>query len=390
MPTVGWILENAIERYWEGQPTPRDAVPAPPPVFICKRCGKKLSSPEELRNHFSLEHPLELPVLYVRREPLLRESVLRSAIGEDDVELVQCTRCDVQMDGDAWRPMELSKFRSQFAQTSNSTWNVRLVHKRALDNSRTEEKYHIRFRIPAVRALNAVDSHFVSMLVRNELRHPDLERFEASLPDEAPAREYGGALGDYALGIILKERRNPPHAPIGFSEFSVKMRSALEVLRLFSRPVALAVCSSIRFNLNDFCGRGAVNVTDLEIGLRFFRSLANEGAENGLPLEIPKGGVERPICPVDHITNHLLSACRVLSTSGKISLAELEVLRQFTRGMVPVSEQDLVKIHVICAEGYLRQGRWADALPHLRAIQFDPVLHRWAQHQLGSVSKHGS
>jgi hypothetical protein len=390
MPTVGWILENAVDHYWEGQPTPRDAERKPPPVFTCKRCGKKFSSPDNLRSHFSLEHPLELPVLYVRHDPLLRESVIRSAIAGDDVEIVQCTHCEVQMDGGTWRPMALPKFRSQFAQTTNSTWNVRLVHERAFDNSRTEEKFHIRFRIPNVHALNAVDSHFVSMLVVDELRHTDLERFEASLPDEAPAREYGGALGDYALGIILKERRNPPHAPIGFNEFSVKMRSALEVLRLFDRPVSLAVCSSIRFNLNDFYGGGVVNATELETGLRFFRSLANEDAEDALPAAIPEVGEKRPICPVDHITNHLLSACRVLSTDGKISLAELEALRQFTRGMIPVSEQDLAKIHVVCAKGYLDQGRWPDALPHLRAIQFDPVLHRWAQHQLGSASKHAS
>ena len=50
------------------------------------------------------------------------------------------------------------------------------------------------------------------------------------------------------------------------------------------------------------------------------------------------------------------------------------------------SEQDIAKVHVICAEGYLRLVRAPDALPHLRAIQFDPSLKHWAGRQLNAVS----
>jgi hypothetical protein len=268
MPTVGWILEDAVERFWEGQPKPAP-VHVPRRVFVCKRCGRKLQSSEDLRRHFSLEHPLELPALYVCGEPLLRESVLRATVKESDVELVQCTRCEVQIDGGRWQQLSLPDFRQHFTQTVNSTWNVRLIHERALDQARTEEEYHVRFRIPNTAALNAVDEHFLRTLVLDELRHSNLESFQSGLPVDAPAREYGGALGDYALGIILKERRNQPHAPVGFEEFAVKMRSALEVLKLFNRPLALAVSGSILFNLNDFHDHGTTTATELEIGLGF-------------------------------------------------------------------------------------------------------------------------
>jgi hypothetical protein len=219
-----------------------------------------------------------------------------------------------------------------------------------------------------------------------------LEQFEAALPSDAPAREYGGALGDYALGIILKERRSPPHAPVGFEEFAVKMRSALEVSKLFNRPVALAVSGSIRFNLNDFQDHATATASELDTGLRFFRNITEHVAADAVNRassgQAPSS--RRAICPVDQVSHRLLSACERLASGGKLSLAELEALRQLTRGMTPVSEQDLAKVHVICAEGYLRFARANDAVPHLRAIQFDPSLKIWAQHQLNAASPHGN
>src|SRR6516165_10092554 len=125
MPTVGWILEDAVERFWEGQPQP-DLAKTPHLVFVCKWCGGEFPSPEALHRHFSLEHPLQLPALYVHGKPLLRESVLRAPVRASDVELVHCTRCEVQIDGGPWRRCTLSEFRAQFSQPTNATWNVRL------------------------------------------------------------------------------------------------------------------------------------------------------------------------------------------------------------------------------------------------------------------------
>ncbi len=391
MPTVGWILEKAVERFWESQPNPV-LVPVPRPVFTCSRCGMKLSSPEELRRHLSLEHPLELPALYVHGNPLPRESVLRAPVGENDVQLFHCSRCEVQVDGAPWQDLAVSEFRTQFSQPRNSTWNVRLVHERPVDNSQTIEEYHVRFRIPHTSALNAVDTQFIRTLVLDELRPSDLEQFEAGLTVDAPAREYGSALGDYALGIILKERRRPPHAPVDFAEFVIKMRSALETLRHFHRPVALAVSSSIRFNLNDFRDYGTATATELEAALRFFRSITSAGASAEVVnprVPMPQKRSSHVVCPVDEVTHRLLSACGCLSNEGTLSLAHLEQLRQLARGMIPVSEQDLVKVHVICAEGYLRLARISDARPHLRAIQFDSVFKDWAQHCLEGISTNG-
>ena len=385
-------MEGAVERFWEGQP-PVVTARVAPLVFRCSQCGRIFTSAEELRCHFSLDHPLELPALYVGGEPLLRESVIRAPVTETDVELVQCTRCGAQADGGTWQEFPLPAFRQRFAQAVNSTWNIRLIHERAFDNTRTEEEYHVRFRIPDVPALNLLDERFLRTLVLEELRHSDLERYCADLPVDAPAREYGAALGDYALGIILKERTNPPHAPIGFDEFTVKMRSAMEVLKLFNRPIALAVSAAIRFNLNDFQFHGATDATELEHGLRFFRSIIAETSSGEAAVELPlirSTSFQRPVCPVDRVSHQLLGSCARLAGGGVLPLAELEALRQLTRGMNPVSEQDLLKTHVICAAGYLRIGHATDAIPHLRAVQFDPGLRNWAQRQLNAIPPNGN
>lgn len=359
-----------------------------PPVIPCSRCGKEVASAEELRRHFSIEHPLELPALYVAGQPILRETVIRVPVLPTDVELFQCTYCDVQVDGGVWQRVGMQEFRQLFAGTKNSTWNVRLAHNRPEDGSSTGERYEIRFRIPDDFPLNLVDECFVRLLVRDDLRHSDLEQFEHDLPVDTPVREYGGALGDYALGIMLKERRVPPRSLMGFDEFAVKMRSALEVLRYFKRYVALAVSGSVRFILNDFHDPYTETAADLEIGMCFFRSIIGRPvahSSTALKSTGQKKYYERAVCPLDMISHRLLSACRSLMPGGVLSLDELEALRQLTRGAVPVSEQDLAKIHVICAEGYIRLSASMDALPHLQAVQFVRPFNNWAQRQLESL-----
>ncbi len=387
MPTVGWIREKDEERFLEGQAPPARG-PVKPRGFPCSSCGINLPSIEELRHHLRLEHPLGLPALYVQAQPLLQESVVRAPVAESDVRLFRCSSCRVQVDGSQWEDMAVSEFRKRFTRATNSTWRIRLVHERRVDHAQTTSDYFVRFRIPHASDLNEVDSHFIQTLVLDDLRHPDLERFESGLKDkDAPAREYGGALGEYALGIILKERRSYSHAPVGFAEFESKMRSALKILRDFHRPVALTVSSSIRFNLNDFHDYGTTTATELEAALRFFRKCANlpvKAEAVGGEMSTPplQDGAPHPICPIDQVTCNLLSACGHLCDGDVLSLTHLNELRQLIRGGTMISTHDLAKVHVICSEGYLRLGRASDARPHLHAIQFDSVFKRWVQHRL--------
>jgi|SRR5665213_1408239 len=210
MPTVGWIIEDAIERFWEAHPVATFPRPAPQ-RFVCRACSNVFTSAEELRRHYGLRHPVALPALHICGDPLPRSSALRARMSEEDVELVQCTSCEVQVDGGAWRQMKPREFGKRLAQCDSGTWNVRLLHERSEDGSRIHDDYHIRVLVADLGQLDAVDEEFVRRLVREDLKHADLAEFQAELPKEMAAREYGAALGDYALGVLLKERKEERH-----------------------------------------------------------------------------------------------------------------------------------------------------------------------------------
>jgi hypothetical protein len=388
MPTVGWILEDAIDRFWESQPFPRP-LSATPQRFVCGACGQVLTSAEELRRHYSLCHPLELPSLYVQGEPLHRSTAIRNVLLEKDIEFVQCTLCEVQVDGGAWSQLKPQQFRKRLAQCTSGTWNVRLLHERAEDGARTHCDYHIRLRVADTSTLDAVDAEFVGKLVHEDLRHSDLAKYESSLPHDLAGREYAGALGDYALGVLLKERGEPRTFQVGFEEFASKMRAALDVLCSFDRLVARAVSASIRFNLNDLQYAGDVDGSDLEPGFRFFRSTTGaKGAAMAVDTRSPRRDwtLKRSVCPIDHNSHQLLRACALSLQPAASAQQVIAVLDSVTEGSHPVSTQDLAKFHVLAAEAYLRAGRIDDARDHIQAVQFDPVLKYWARRHLDIIT----
>jgi hypothetical protein len=384
MPTLSWIVETVIDRDAEA----RHVLRAPVPIvvrFPCKACGRSFSSSAELANHVSRAHPLELPSLYLRGQPLLRESVIRTPLQESDVHLVQCTSCRVRADAGRWREYSVTDFRRKLVQYESGTWDVDLIHERTTDGSRADAQYHIRFRIADPAKLDAVDQLFADTLLREGLTHSDLHQFQKGLPSDAAAREYGAALGNYVLGILLKERQVPIRSQLGLEEFAAKMRTALDVLQLFQRPLALAVCSSIRFNLNEFASDLTGAAVEVETGFTFFRSLGLEESSESEGPNVARGHKQTShtaICPVDQISHRILAVCGRL-LAGEQSCSDLEDLLAATNEGA-ISEQDLVKIRVICAEGYLRLGYEADALPHFRAVQYAPVFREWARRHLTS------
>jgi hypothetical protein len=387
MPTVGWIAEDATERFAEARHKPLPPTPLPSRIH-CQLCGGAFRTSAAFAEHVSRAHPLELPALYVHGRPLLRDSVLRSPLMDSEVSVAPCTYCEISVDGGSWRRLSPAEFCDRFVQATDATWNVHMVHERPIDGSRAEEYYHLRFRIPDAAHLESVDQLFLETLVREELGQSDLDRFCRGLPDMAAAREYGAALGDYALGVILKEQRAPIRSHVGLDEFASKMRSALDILCHFQRPVALAVCGSIGFNLNAFLrdAPAGANVVELGAGFRFFRGITTEAAADetsGSAAPVAMSANPHPICPVDAVSHRLLTACDQMARRG-LTPEEIEALWPLTADY-PVTEQDLVKARVICAEGFLRLGRPDDATPHLRALQHTPMFKEWARSHLAAL-----
>ena len=379
MPTIGWVLEDSLERFWEA----RDRFPAvratPPPV-ICQHCGRSFSDRDSLLSHYSAAHPLALPALYVAGRHLLRETTVRARVSSEDIVSAHATQCEVQIDGSNSRVITPARLSKEFARANNGTWHIRLVNERSADGSRVHVDYDVRFRIADPRTLDSVDETFVRRLARDELTHADIEAFADTLPRTPAEAEYGGALGEYALGLLIKEGRTPPRAPIAFEEFATKLKGALAILDQFERPVALAVTGAIRFILNDF-GHEGRTAAEIAVGRRFFRQLM---AGSAPPPDIVAEKPSLAVCPVDAVTHRLLGASGRMVREGRLGGDDVAALVRIAGGGNGISAQDVEKTHALLAVHYIGTGDRPMAKRHCRAIQFGRVLSYWAQTQLES------
>jgi hypothetical protein len=295
--------------------------------------------------------------------------------------MIHCSGCLLRVDGGAWHELSPADFRRQFATAKDAVWNVRLFNERPDDGSRSWADYDLRFRRARRRILNGIDALFLRTLAVDRISHDAIDRFEAGLPDSQPEREYGAALGDYAIGILLKEQRAPSRAPVDFAEFAVKMKGALEVLREFDRPVALAVVGAIRFNLNDFHDYGVPTAPDIATGLAFFRSLAATGAP---PKAAPTNNSSTaPVCPVDYVNHLLLSAATALIAKGSAAEAAGETLLAAIERAPIASGQDIDKSLMIRSELQIRRGRWTEALALVKPHRYDPAMKEYVRKRFG-------
>lgn len=382
MPTVGWIQESALDRVLEARARPTRAF-VPRIEFRCSWCQRAFATHEDLCIHTSQRHPLELPTLHLKGEPILRDHVVRTRLETPDVQLVQCTHCELQVDGGEWRSIEPDEFRKRFTSCSDAHWNIRLINDHTGRGAGVSDTYRIRFSVPDPETLDSIDDLFCRMLAIDEPGHGDLAAFDAALPTGTSAREYGAALGDYAVGVLLKEKRTALRSEPELKEASSRMRVAFETLRLFDRPLAQVVSGVVRFNLNDFRTARPTASAELDAGIRFFRQIT--GAE---PADEHTGTVDvgpfvsprAAICPIDTVSFQLLTVCERV-TSGDIWLAHVVGLEKACASE-PLNEYDASKLHALCAYGFLKIGQLVNARPHLRAIRFNPWMQSWVQRQL--------
>jgi len=394
--TIGWIMEAAEDRRAEAS---SDMWPyyssRQYQHYTCPLCGKVFLSVSALEEHqtrenYGLTHPLEAPEIYIMGEKLLDESVVRKQIEESELEILNSDECAVSRDGAPEKKCSVKELERILRECRESSLSVRLFHFRSFDGAILEKSYRISFRIPESELLDSVDRLFVRHLVKDGIQGKDIDRYQYELPKKALTDEYACALGDYAVGILLKDSpRSILTEVVDYNEFVAKMRSALEVLRHFERRIPLAVTACIRFNLNDFSRGAPEAIPELFESMRFFNDtimgrIPNEGYFNTYR---PEGTFELPVCPVDRTTQEILDALRLCHTSD-ISLSNKEnIVRRIAQGDSRTSEYDLLKIRVILAYSFLRANSFKSAEPLLRKIRFDPFFGEWAQKAMEAMSE---
>ncbi len=129
MPTVGWIQETNIERFWENPYPPERNEP---PKFPCDYCARVFPSLEDLDRHLGIGHPLSIPLLHVRAQPAVSDFSIRTTFQPNDVVILNCTACWISKDGGAMKSMTQKGVASFLAAERSSRCVVTLINERSL------------------------------------------------------------------------------------------------------------------------------------------------------------------------------------------------------------------------------------------------------------------
>lgn len=340
MPTVGWIVEAADERFWENR---RYNLVPPGPVCECTICNRNFESLDSLKYHLGLEHPLESPTLMLWGRPLDRETVIRRKPEPHDFLVTNCSRCRIFETRKKVRCLSPDYLSDWLCDHRPEYVEIELENERIQDKQVASVRYKIIFRIVSPELLDNCDRFFIERLAVPRPTLSDVEAYRKSISESRDALEYGGALADYVVGILLKEQAYDRGVRGGFEGYKDKLMSSLNILKDISRPVAHAIVSLIQFNLNAWrCLNPPSRMPDLKIAVLFFRNQNKEiiHDEDYSAYHFPKA----PICPIDTVTECILKAVRCIVQSDWDRLRDIlnEVDRlQF---VLPISEYDRVKL----------------------------------------------
>ncbi len=386
MPTVGWIIEGAVERIEES----RDSLEGNRhPIIACPYpgCQRQFENSDELSQHLGLEHPLNIPILQIRSHSMPSEFTVRSSFNPSDVTLLNCTACEVRFDVGEVQSVTPTRVPALLAAQRTSTCELRLINQRAIDQNQANAKFVATFRIPNERALQAIDKEFVRRLAIEHPRIADVEAFRTACPDDAAAQVYAAALGDYVIGLAIKERHPDAHVYSDFENYREKFSAAIAVLKEFPRAVALAVTAAIRFNMNNFSVAPSAHLPVLNSAFLFFGAIAAGKAPHTHPAA--PSDQSAPICPVDIATHRILEATQRATTDRVPHPMVADDLDSLSRRK-PLSEYDAAKIQVLRAYVLARLGRLEEAEAQLRRLQFTTPFESWAKSQLESPMPYGN
>ena len=275
---------------------------------------------------------------------------------------MNATEVDLGINGDPLRATSAATFQQVLDRTRDGVLELHLRTRGAA------QRYDIRILVPEEAELNRLESEFTTRLARNDVTVSDVRHFDETLSVGAGAREYASALADYVYGMLAKDGAGQTTLP--FAAFPDKLKRSLGILGAFERPLATAVASCIRFNLNDFrsawrsCG-----VRTLDHAFQIFRQRALGRTCDSTPPSPRQNEIGHPLCPVDTVTQTILNLVNIP--------APVTALRDMT-SRHDLSDEDRVKVYVLLVDR-VADVRPRDVAACRAALEYDPVFGEWAE-----------
>ena len=381
MPTVGWILEDDLDRFLSATLKTADPGPAPPPRHYCSFCRASFETSEKLRAHLASSHRASRPyVLFNGQEPS-RQDIIRLKVKPDEIELYNVTKIEVSTAGDkGFKAVPQNQVRKLIAETSAGRIWLKLENQCGQNAAEVVEKYDLSFRIYSEKQLASVDDLFVSLLARAD---PSIAQIDEYLQQvvRCGATEYSSALGDYVLAILNKD--NDPDSGVrpGLQDYRRRMNSALRTLQGFDRPLARLVSALIRFSSNDFSNCYQTGLPSLDHANRhllpatqyrqFLRDIKDP---------ITAGGEHRKvsIVPLDSGSDSVMRWADRLARLPRWTEGIEEGLHAETAAHT-CDPLDRAKIHVLWATTAHRLGKTHAATGPLRLLVGNDCFGTWAE-----------
>lgn len=321
MPTLGWIQETSLDRFWETGSDP--ALSALPKKFYCRYCDQVFDSIPAREQH-ELEHPFSNPVLYFRDKEIGSSRLLiTTKVNSSDVTSRNVS--NLRLNG---RTLESLAQLIEALQCSNNDY-LNIVY----GNEALEKKLSIEVCIADKQELNEVDQAFKAHFASDSLSGQQLASFKNSVNHCSSVEQYINGLVRYIHGLKAKDHQSEI---TGFEHFDIRFNQSLASLIEYNTPLASAVRAVIRFNRNDFgLMQKLSGLPELDNAAAFFR-----GAD------LASSGHVQPSAqlPVDQATGFILQ--NLLPHFSSLNFDEFENLTSLLSRKL-LSLQDSSKIHYL-------------------------------------------
>ncbi|WP_434456586.1 hypothetical protein JQR85_14015 [Stutzerimonas urumqiensis] len=289
MPTLGWIQETGLDRFWERGSEPGTS--ALPSHYACRYCNLVFDSVAAREQH-ELEHPLLNPIMCYRdRELGGTHLLINTPIQLGDIGARNISK--IELNG---QPL------SSVIELTQALQSVRQgLFRITYANEVLEKSIKIQVCIADPEHLAEVDQTFRMHFSSESIADPLLESFIASVRHCSSVSRYIDGLVRYLHGLKAKDHQSDITT---FESFDMRFNQALASLSDYATPVAAALRAVIRFNRNDFSlMHVASGLPDLDRAVAFFNgadlvSSAFVSPEAQLPVDQASAFILKRLIPV--------------------------------------------------------------------------------------------
>lgn len=349
MPTLGWIQETGLDRFWERGSEPGTS--ALQSRYACRYCNEVFGSIAAREQH-ELEHPLFNPILFYRdRELGSTRLLINSPIQLGDIDARNVNR--VELNGQLLS--SITELTQVLQSVSKGFFSITYA------NEAMEKKLKIEVCIADPQQLAEVDQAFRMHFSTGSIADPLLAAFTASVKNCDSVSRYIDGLVRYLHGLKAKDHQS---SIITFEDFDKRFNQALDSLKDYATPLAAAVRSVIRFNRNDFSlMHRASGLPEMDRAIAFF--CGDDLISHAL--ELPDAQL-----PVDQASEFILA--NLIPVFADATLADIEERLTW----LPVkyrSLQDTSKLNYLCFRKAVAIGDIATIQNYRKKLRHDDVFN---------------